>query len=165
MWPNVSELKTCVCVQMLVSEKNICTLRSFSKRSPAWIPWADSTTGCGLCSFIHTGQSISAPQVIHLCKEGSWQAQRNHLCRKSQTAGWAQSPRRRAAERWPWTPTGCWCRPGAGSRRGRRTPGRSSSSARCRCRGDLDHGGWSHADGREGREGRGGGGRGGHKNC
>lgn len=46
-------------------------------------------------------------QAIHRCKEGSCPVQQNHRCRKSQTAGWAPSPRRRAAERWPWAATGC----------------------------------------------------------
>lgn len=87
-----------------------------------------------------------APQVIHLCKEESFRTLQNHLCRKSQRAGWAQNPHRRAAEHWPWGSTGCLCRPDAWSHRCHTSLWHSSSSEGCKCRGDLCHSRWSHRD-------------------
>lgn len=132
-------------------DKNLhaCMLKSFSTCKPAESP----SMTLRLCSLYQT-PPICELQAIHLCKEASWQVQQNHLCRKSQMAGWALSPSRRAAERWPWAATGCWSRSEACSHRGHKNPGCSSSPAGCKYRGGLDHSRWSYTRDGQGRGGK-----------
>lgn len=97
----------------------------------------------------------SGLQLIHLCKEESCLEQQNHLCRKSQRAGWALNPRRRAAGRSPWAPTGCWCQSTAWFRRGHKTPWCSCCCAGYRCRGNLGCSRWLYKKVEEGKDNKG----------